>query len=237
RRVQPAPARARHEPFVLLPRAVEFRSLCDMSAARLRRRSGDRGHRFRLNRQPGARRRHAPWRHSNVRLVIPRGGSMSNPAVYPLFSTPVYVNNVGDFAKPDVTSLEYSSSLPTGAYNFLSSTDKRVLDRPEFDAVRAIVTRELELYTRQVLAVSRSIEFYITDSWVNIYRRGQAAGPHVHNNSLISGVLYLKVPENGGDIVFHRPVLSLVPFPPALDLDIDAFNIYNCKSWGYTPKT
>ncbi len=162
---------------------------------------------------------------------------MSNPAVYPLFSTPVYVNNVGDFAKPDVTSLEYSSSLPTGAYNFLSSTDKRVLDRPEFDAVRAIVTRELELYTRQVLAVSRSIEFYITDSWVNIYRRGQAAGPHVHNNSLISGVLYLKVPENGGDIVFHRPVLSLVPFPPALDLDMDAFNIYNCKSWGYTPKT
>src|SRR5690606_38418532 len=96
---------------------------------------------------------------------------------------------------------------------------------------------ELELYTRQVLAVSRSIEFYITDSWVNIYRRGQAAGPHVHNNSLISGVLYLKVPENGGDIVFHRPVLSLVPFPPALDLDMDAFNIYNCKSWGYTPKT
>jgi uncharacterized protein (TIGR02466 family) len=71
---------------------------------------------------------------------------------------------------------------------------------------------------------------------VNIHGRGQSAGAHVHNNSLISGVLYLNVTENSGDIVFHRNVLSLIPFPPALDLDVDSFNIYNCKSWGYTPK-
>ena len=97
--------------------------------------------------------------------------------------------------------------------------------------------REVERYTRELLAVSRKVEFYITDSWVNIHRRGQAAGAHVHHNSLISGVLYLKVNENSGDIVFHRNVLSLIPFPPALDLDMDSFNIYNCKSWGHRPKT
>ena len=28
-----------------------------------------------------------------------------------------------------------------------------------------------------------------------------------------------------------------VPFPPALDLDMDFFNLYNCKSWGHKPKT
>ena len=59
---------------------------------------------------------------------------MSKPAIYPLFSTPLYVNNVGDFAKPDLGALEYASSLPGGgAYNFLSSVDKRVLDRPVID--------------------------------------------------------------------------------------------------------
>ena len=31
---------------------------------------------------------------------------MNKPTIYPLFSTPVYVNNVGDFEKPDVKSLE-----------------------------------------------------------------------------------------------------------------------------------
>ena len=53
---------------------------------------------------------------------------------------------------------------------------------------------------------------------------------------LLSGVLYLDVNETSGDLVFHRDVYSLIPFPPALDFDVDLFNIYNCKSWSYKPK-
>ena len=163
---------------------------------------------------------------------------MNKPMIFPLFSTPVYVNNVGDFPRPDLEALQYSSTLPTGgAYNFLSSVDKKVLHRPEFRHVHDIVMREVDVYTRELLAVRSTVEFYITDSWINRHRRGHSAGPHMHHNSLISGVLYLQVTERSGDIVFHRDVLSLIPFPPALDLDVDKFNIYNCKSWGHTPKT
>lgn len=163
---------------------------------------------------------------------------MNKPTIYPLFSTPVYVNNVGDFAQPDVGALQYSSTIPGGgSYNFQSSVDKNVLDRPELRHVHDIVMREVGLYTRELLAVNESVQFYVTNSWVNIHRRGHSAGGHVHHNSLISGVLYLKVPPNSGDLVFHRDLLSLVPFPPALDLDVNSFNLYNCKSWSYTPKT
>jgi uncharacterized protein (TIGR02466 family) len=163
---------------------------------------------------------------------------MNKRMIYPLFSAPVYVNNVGDFDRPDLQSLDYSSTIPTGgSYNFLSSVDKNVLDRPEFKDVHDIVMTEVNLYAREILGVGSGIEFYVTNSWINIHRRGQSAGSHVHHNSLISGVLYLKVTEASGDLVFHRDVLSLVPFPPALDLDMDSFNIYNCKSWGYRPKT
>jgi uncharacterized protein (TIGR02466 family) len=163
---------------------------------------------------------------------------MNKPTIYPLFATPVYVNNVGDFERPDLKSLEYSSTIPTGgAYNFLSSVDKKVLDRPEFRHVHEIVMQEVNSYARELLRVNRSIEFYITDSWVNVHRRGHSAGSHVHNNSLVSGVLYLQVAESTGDLVFHRDLLSLIPFPPALDLDMDSFNLYNCKSWSYKPKT
>ena len=163
---------------------------------------------------------------------------MNKPIIYPLFATPVYVGNVGDFERPDLKSLEYSSTIPTGgAYNFLSSVDKKVLDRPEFRHVHEIVMREVNSYARELLRVTGAIEFYVTDSWVNVHRRGQSAGAHVHHNSLISGVLYLQVTETTGDLVFHHDVLSLIPFPPALDLDVDSFNLYNCKSWSYKPKT
>lgn len=157
---------------------------------------------------------------------------MNKPTIYPLFSAPVYVNNVGDFESPNIKSLEYSR----GPYPFASSTDKNVLDRPDFGATRGVVMREIELYAREVLRVSKNVDFYITNSWVNIYRPGESAGPHIHHNSLISGVLYLKVTETSGALVFHRDIYSIIPFPPALDLDMDSFNLYNCKSWGHKPK-
>ncbi len=163
---------------------------------------------------------------------------MNKPLIVPLFSAPVYINNVVDFEKPDIRALEYTNRLPTGeTFHFLTSTDKNVLERPAFEQARAIVLKELDFYTREVLAVSKEIEFYITNSWVNVHGRGDQAGAHMHNNSLISGVLYLKALEKSGDIVFHRDVHSLVPFPPALDLDMESFNVYNCKSWGHKPKT
>jgi len=164
---------------------------------------------------------------------------MTQPTIYALFSTPLYVNNVGDFPRPDLKSLEYSSTIPNGggSYNFMSSVDKNVLARPDFKSVREIVTKEVDFYAHQVCGVRRTIEFYITNSWLNMHRRGQSAGAHIHGNSLISGVLYLQVNESSGDLVFHRDVRSLIPFPPALDLDLAFFNIYNCKSWGYKPKT
>lgn len=163
---------------------------------------------------------------------------MSQPLIFPLFSSPVYVNNVGDFEKPDLRALDFTNRLPTGeTFHFLTSVDKNVLERPEFKHVHAIVMRELDVYTRQIFSVNKSIEFYVTNSWVNVHRHGDQAGPHTHNNSLISGVLYLKAAEGSGDIVFHRDIRSLVPFPPALDLDMDSFNIYNCKSWGHKPTT
>ena len=158
--------------------------------------------------------------------------------VYPLFSTPLYVNNVGQLDLPDIKSLEYSSMAPTGGQTtFLSTVDKHVLERPEFEKIRGVITGEIDFYAREVFCVNRDIEFYITNSWVNINRPGDQGGIHNHNNSLISGVLYLKTNDSSGDIIFYRDVMSLLPFPPSLDLGMGPTNIYNCKHFGHRPKT
>ena len=162
---------------------------------------------------------------------------MNKQQVYPLFSAPLYVNNVGDFERPDLSALEYSTKTAGTPNSFLTSVDKNVLDRPEFARIREIILTEVDLYAREILFVSKSVEFYITNSWLCAYGRGSATGPHIHHNSLISGVLYLQVTETSGGLVFHHDVLSLIPFPPTLDLDMDAWNIFNCKSWSYKPKT
>ena len=162
---------------------------------------------------------------------------MTAQRVFALFSTPLYVNNVGAFARPDLRSLEYATAAQTGGvYNFRTSVDKKVLHLPEFKGVHDVVMKEVDVYAHELCGVSRNVQFYVTNSWINIHTRGQAAGQHIHGNSLISGVLYLQVNETSGDLVFHRDIYSLIPFPPALDFDVEKFNIYNCKSWSYNPK-
>jgi uncharacterized protein (TIGR02466 family) len=163
---------------------------------------------------------------------------MKGRQIFPLFSAPVYVNNLGDFSKPDLRQLEYTHLAPTGeSYNFLSSVDKNVLDRPELSQVRALVMKEIEFCAYEIHGVARHVEFYITNSWVNIYGRGDQAGAHLHHNSLLSGVLYLQASDAGGEIVFHKDIHGQNVFPLAIDPEIASSNIYNCKSWGYAPRT
>jgi uncharacterized protein (TIGR02466 family) len=163
---------------------------------------------------------------------------MSNRQIFPLFSTPLYVNNLGDFDKPDLRFLDYTHLTPTGeSFSFLSSVDKNVLDRPELAHIRSLIMAEIEFCARELYAITKDAEFYLTNSWINIFGRGDQAGAHMHHNSLLSGVLYLQAADAGGAIVFHRDMQSQVPFPSAIDPEVISYNIYNSKSWGYQPKT
>jgi uncharacterized protein (TIGR02466 family) len=163
---------------------------------------------------------------------------MTSRQIFPLFSTPVYVNNLAGLAKPDVRFLEYTNRTPAGqSFGFLSSVDKNVLDRPGFESLRQQIQAEVDFYAHHLFAVTRKAEFYLTNSWVNIYGRGDQAGAHIHHNSLLSGVLYLQASDAGGEIVFHRESQSQIPFPSAIDPEVETQNLYNCRSWGYQPKT
>ena len=124
---------------------------------------------------------------------------MTQRTVVPLFSTPVYVNNVGEFEQPDIRSLEYTNRLPNGGVHyFLTSGDKNVLDRPSFSAVRAVVMREIEVYAREVLRVSKNVQFYVTNSWVIIYRRGEHAGNRLVDRASETPALRSHVDERDG---------------------------------------
>src|SRR5215510_2016451 len=106
--------------------------------------------------------------HERARSGTPR---MSEQRVFALFSTPLYVNNVGAFPRPDLRSLEYASAAETGGvYNFRTSVDKNVLHRPEFKTVHDVVMKEVDVYAHGLCGVSRNIEFYVTNSWVNVHQ-------------------------------------------------------------------
>lgn len=67
---------------------------------------------------------------------------------------------------------------------------------------------------------------YIDNAWVNINSKNSYNLQHNHPRSFLSGCIYLQVPENSGDIIFHRPdYLRMFPVPD---------DIYNCTLYTKT---
>lgn len=44
------------------------------------------------------------------------------------------------------------------------------------------------------------------DAWININGSGHSNSPHVHQNSMLSGVYYPKVPEKSGNLMLYRSI-------------------------------
>jgi uncharacterized protein (TIGR02466 family) len=103
-----------------------------------------------------------------------------------------------------VLAMRAASPKPAGRTNRhgWNSEDMAVLEQPAFaplqQTIRAACTRALsEMGVRDVA--------FRLQSWVNMHDRGGFNFLHVHEGSLLSGSLYLKVPPGSGKFVFRDP--------------------------------
>lgn len=67
--------------------------------------------------------------------------------------------------------------------------------------------------------------------WTSIHQNGTFHAAHHHQNSAISGVFYIQVPEGAGDIVFYDPRGALPPFGKTLHIKPEVGKIVVFPSW------
>ena len=148
--------------------------------------------------------------------------------VIPLFSTPIYLSKIEPVTADEfnaVTSLIYD-----GKY----SADKYVLEQEEFATIKTKIEDEISYYVYDTLKVSRTMQFYLTNSWVVKHEKGDESQLHRHDNSLLSGVVYIKTNEATGAIVFDSGSPSNI-FPPVIRLEYSQLNLINAPSWVHQP--
>jgi uncharacterized protein (TIGR02466 family) len=146
--------------------------------------------------------------------------------ILPLFSVPIYVADTGvscfnkevDFIK----NLDFSP----GIQNSLSS-DVKLLDFLELKSIKDICECHLKKYIETILDCDQ--EFYITNSWATKNAPGEGHHTHAHPNSIVSGVLYLEVPDVNNEIEFHHKSALKQNFD--FNYTINNFNIFNSDSW------
>lgn len=86
-------------------------------------------------------------------------------------------------------------------------------ERREFAAfVKFVEAAMTEI--KEFLTVQDQVEFRVATAWVNFNGKDHYNATHVHGNSFFSGVYYVKVPENAGQLRLFDPNPVRVCFHP-----------------------
>lgn len=118
-----------------------------------------------------------------------------------LFPTPVYQNNIPVTTLDEIRQEEYREILPDRNGYYTKNT--RILDK--YTDLKKVIQEHIDCFVFEHLLIKRIYEFPILNSWVNRHIRSDFSHKHFHCHSLISGIYYLKAPQDGGMPMFWKP--------------------------------
>ena len=93
--------------------------------------------------------------------------------------------------------------------------------------IKEFCEQHLKMYVEQVIVPKEELEFYITQSWLNLTKPDESHHEHNHPNSIISGVFYISTVENDG-IMFIDPNIRQKKI---ITIGTEDYNIWNSLDW------
>jgi uncharacterized protein (TIGR02466 family) len=150
-----------------------------------------------------------------------------------LFSVPLYKSKV-DITSSDLYNIQNIKYTRTPSDNGYVSDNFYLLDDAVFINLKTRILQHIANLC-DILKVQENIQFYITNSWAISHKAGDSAPIHHHNNSLISGVVYVKCDKNSGSIGFKKSDQTVTIFPPAIDVKFKEENLLNANYYEILP--
>ena len=159
---------------------------------------------------------------------------MDNISVLPLFAVPLYSNDIliTEEEKHFIKSQPFIA-MPNGSASY--TKNNYLLEDKSLVRLKEEINKNISYYITEVYKIDlSSIEFYITGSWCNIFKKNQFGIRHDHRNSIFSGVFYIDVESDSGSLGIENPSKS---FPsPTFEFKYTDWNIFNSKVWSIHPK-
>lgn len=103
--------------------------------------------------------------------------------------------------------------------------DSHVLEHSNLIELKTWIQQQVNEYVHNIQSIA-DVEFYITNSWLNINKPGEYHHRHSHHNSIVSGVFYVDANEDIDKITFY----DMKPDHP-LVFNHNELNIYNSAKW------
>ena len=123
-----------------------------------------------------------------------------------LFPSPVYnarrdsdldsteESEIGKIVKEGMHTLKISNSPKNHIYIF----------NGKFKKLKKFWEQHIKIYVKEIINPKEELDFYITQSWLNVTNPGGSHHVHSHPNSIISGVFYVSTEEDD-NIMFSDP--------------------------------
>ena len=152
--------------------------------------------------------------------------------MFSLFPSPVYTTK-RDSNLDSTEEKEIEDIIEEGIYGHYSNQNSNSSSKNSyiFDTrlykLKEFIEEHIKIYVKEVLNPKEKLDFYITQSWLNVSIRKHSSYKHSHQNSIISGVFYVSTVEKDR-IVFYDPCTNLkgrIGFESMED------NIWNTNAW------
>tara|TARA_R100001086_G_scaffold33540_1_gene15209 strand:- start:175 stop:789 length:615 start_codon:yes stop_codon:yes gene_type:complete len=152
--------------------------------------------------------------------------------VHGIFSTPIYISKLTrEFTDEELKFVDKTKLDVYQNQGNTTSNNTYLLNTKPFNNLKEELNKILKDYFDKVVSPSNDIESYITQSWLNYTETNQYHHKHVHENSLVSGIIYLNADKKNDKIKFFKERYSTIK--PG----VKNYNIFNSDNWFFPVET
>ena len=130
-------------------------------------------------------------------FVIKDDDVKQSMGIEPIFPTPIGVMQVDKVLIKKILafikSIDIKLDRNLGGNSI--SIDDNFLDNDELSDVKQLLTDSVNEYFKEAVNPNKDTKLYITISWLNVSQNGESHHVHHHQNSIVSGVLYIDTHE------------------------------------------
>lgn len=117
--------------------------------------------------------------------------------------------------------------------NGWQSSDYYMIDSQTFglSSFFNFISKNIPIFLESFGTKDKSLQ--VDNFWFNINSTSSFNKPHIHAGSFLSGVMYIKVPDNSGNIIFHRSSSEQYILYSNIS---NASGVCGYTSWKYKPE-
>ena len=151
-----------------------------------------------------------------------------DPYINSIFSCPVYTTKRDSILTPE-EERDIAKIVKEGMYKNEgnSTSNNNYIFDDKLKEIKQFCEQQLKIYVEQVIVPKEELDFYITQSWLNITKPGGSHHVHFHQNSIISGVFYISTEEDD-KITFNDINIKV---KGNVLFELKEFNIWNSTTW------